>query len=244
MSLRSTSEQRADFRRHAQPSTEGTRGREDRPCAGLAASAEQMCSQESRPTTPTDVKDVAPLEGWSLTRSRRAVDASRRTDELHSAATLLAVEDESVASRSAARLLITASTQGAVEALARRIHGAGGRAELPFVHVWACDLPATTEALREYCAGILDAAAGGSLLIGDVEEMPPIVQDVWLELLDGLEDARHRSAAVRLMSGTTVSLLHRVTDGTFSDRLFYRLNIIHLMTGDHPDGTAPPISPR
>jgi hypothetical protein len=32
--------------------------------------------------------------------------------------------------------------------------------------------------------------------------------------------------------GTTVSLLDQVAAGTFSERLFYRLNIIHLMAED------------
>jgi DNA-binding NtrC family response regulator len=165
-------------------------------------------------------------------------------DESHSALAFAADEDEDVASRSAARLLITASTQEDVEGLARRIHGAGRRAELPFVDTWACDLPMEAKALREHYFGFLDAAAGGSMLIRDVEDMPPIVQESLLELLDGLEFAGHPSFAVRLISGTTVSLLDRVTAGTFSDRLFYRLNVIHLMVGGHPDGATPPIRPR
>src|SRR4029078_7961200 len=36
------------------------------------------------------------------------------------------------------------------------------------------------------------------------------------------------SNGVRLISGTTVSLLDRIAAGTFSEQLFYRLNIIHL----------------
>src|SRR5581483_8234424 len=62
-----------------------------------------------------------------------------------------------------------------------------------------------------------------------VEEMPQTVQDTLIELLDGLEFTRRPCDAVRLISGTTVSLLDRIAAGTFSDRLFYRLNIIHLM---------------
>lgn len=166
------------------------------------------------------------------------------TDEPQNARTVLAAEDEDAASRSAARLLITSSTPQGVEALARRIHGAGLRAALPFVHASACDLSIGADALREQCSGFLDAAAGGSMLISDIEEMPPIVQDVLLELLAGLELLRRPSAAVRLISGTTVSLLDRVTAGTFSDRLFYRLNIIHLMAEDHPNGRSTPVRPR
>jgi transcriptional regulator of aromatic amino acid metabolism len=52
-----------------------------------------------------------------------------------------------------------------------------------------------------------------------------------IDLLAALESARRPSAAVRLISGTTVSLLERVAAGTFSERLFYRLNILHLVAG-------------
>jgi DNA-binding NtrC family response regulator len=55
--------------------------------------------------------------------------------------------------------------------------------------------------------------------------------DVFAEL----EFARASSRPVRLMSGTTVSLLDRVASGTFSDRLFYRLNTIHLVV---PNGDS------
>lgn len=77
----------------------------------------------------------------------------------------------------------------------------------------------------------VDAAAGGSVLVSAVEEMPSAVQDALIDLLAALESARRPSAAVRLISGTTVSLFDRVAAGTFSERLFYRLNIIHLVAG-------------
>jgi transcriptional regulator of aromatic amino acid metabolism len=160
------------------------------------------------------------------------------------AVALLAVEDEDVASRSPAPLLITAPTEQEVETLARRVHETGPRARFPFLYTCAGDLPADPDVLRKYCASVLAAAAGGSVLINAVEELPPILQDVLIELLDGRELAPHPSAAVRLISGTTVSLLDRVTAGTFSDRLFYRLNIIHLMAGDHPNSRPTQIRPR
>jgi DNA-binding NtrC family response regulator len=141
---------------------------------------------------------------------------------------LLAVEDEELANQSPARLLITAATEHGVETLARRIHGAGPRAQFPFVQTWAVELPVGPELLKEYCARLLDSAAGGTLLVSAVEEMPATVQDAMIDLLGGLEFARVPSAMARLISGTTVSLLDRVAAGTFSERLFYRLNIIHL----------------
>jgi two-component system response regulator PilR (NtrC family) len=150
----------------------------------------------------------------------------------------LAAEDEHVAGRFPARLLITASTQRGVETLARRIHARGPRAQFPFVHTSARDLPVDPEALTEYCSSLLDAAAGGSILIDAVEEMPLVVQGALIDLLERLEFARRPSPAVRLISGTTVSLLDRVAAGAFSDWLFYRLNVIHLTVGDDRGGIA------
>ena len=147
---------------------------------------------------------------------------------------LLAVDDVNVARRSPARLLITAPTQQRVEALARCVHGAGSRAQFPFVQTWAGDFPVAPEPLKEYCVRFLDAAASGSVLVSAIEEMPAIVQDALIDMLAGLESARRPSAAVRLISGTRVSLLERVAAGTFSDQLLYRLNTIHLMATDAP----------
>jgi DNA-binding NtrC family response regulator len=154
------------------------------------------------------------------------------TAERVDAVAVLAVEDEELANQSRARLLITAPTEHGVETLARRIHGAGPRAQFPFVRTWAVELPVGPELLKEYCARLLDSAAGGTLLVSAVEEMPATVQDAMIDLLGRLESARVPSAMARLISGTTVSLLDRVAAGTFSERLFYRLNIIHLMVGN------------
>ena len=141
-------------------------------------------------------------------------------------------EDEAAAAHSVARLLISGASRQAVESVARRVHHAGRRAPFPFLHERACNLPIDPETLREHCSRFLDAAAGGSLLIIDVEDTPPVVQEGLIDLLADLESASPPSAAVRLMSGTTVGLFDRVVAGTFSARLFYQLNIIHLVAGD------------
>ena len=163
-----------------------------------------------------------------------------RTAEREDAVALPAIEDEDLARWSAATVLITAPTPRRVATLARRIHEGGMRTQSPFVHLSAGDLPVDSEALGEYCASILDAAAGGSVLINDVEEMPAVVQETLMDLLARLESARQPSTAVRLISGTTVSLFDRVAARTFSERLFYRLNFIHLTTGDRPSGSRAP----
>lgn len=120
--------------------------------------------------------------------------------------------------------------------------GAGSRAPFPFLQLWAADFPFSPEPLKRYCDRFLEAAAAGSVLVSAVEEMPAIVQDELIELLAGLELTRRPSAAVRLISGTTVSLLERVAVGTFSEQLFYRLNTIHLMASDAPVWVPGPLS--
>ena len=67
----------------------------------------------------------------------------------------LAVEDEELANQSPTRLLITAPTEQGVEALARRIHGAGARAQFPFVQRWAVELPVGPELLKSTAPGFL-----------------------------------------------------------------------------------------
>jgi two-component system C4-dicarboxylate transport response regulator DctD len=140
-------------------------------------------------------------------------------------------EDECLAARSVASLLITATTSRRVELVARRIHLASIRADRPFVQERARSLPLAAGPLREGWSDLLDAAAGGSVLLSDVDELPETVQQVLIGLFDELEHERDGAAAARLVSGSTVSLLQRVLAGTFSAQLFYRLNVIHVVAG-------------
>jgi len=140
-----------------------------------------------------------------------------------------AVEHEDVAARCDVTTLITASTATDVEHLARRIHAASARAACAFVQASAAALPVEAGALLETCAGLIDAAAGGTLFLTAVEEMPTSAQDRFIETFARLQSIRDSSVAVRLMAGTSVSLRERIAEGAFSERLFYRLNIIHVL---------------
>lgn len=65
------------------------------------------------------------------------------------------------------------------------------------------------------------------MLLEDVEEKDPLVQQAFIELI-GRHEGSVRPTNVRLMTSTTVSLTDRVAVGTFSDHLFYRLNLVHV----------------
>jgi two-component system nitrogen regulation response regulator NtrX len=138
------------------------------------------------------------------------------------------LEDEHLACRSSARLLISARSPGEAEARARRIHGIGCHGDGPFVCADAGDLPIDDRLLRLRCAHLLDSAAGGTLFIDAVHTMPASVQDVFIALMDELAPERDTPQAVRIISGTSVSLLECIAAGRFDESLFYRLNIIHL----------------
>jgi DNA-binding NtrC family response regulator len=75
-------------------------------------------------------------------------------------------------------------------------------------------------------------AVGGTVSSSDVADMSPILQELLVELLRrwSLILASARSSAVRLVSGATVSLPDPIAAGIFSERLFHRLNLIHLRT--------------
>lgn len=140
-----------------------------------------------------------------------------------------ALDDEQLAALHDDRtLLISAGAATEVEALARRVHAASGRASFPFVGASAGAFPIDAVALRQTCAALLDAASGGSLLLADIECTPAAVQHLLIDVLEQLQSARAPAAGVRLIAGTTVPLYERAVAGLFSERLFYRLNLIHL----------------
>ena len=85
------------------------------------------------------------------------------------------------------------------------------------------------------CSHLLEAAQGGSILIKDVEAMAPAVQNVLIDVLMQLQFARTPPADARLILGTTVSLLGRIASGSFSQQLFYRLNVIHILVREGGD---------
>lgn len=135
--------------------------------------------------------------------------------------------DEDIAAELSANLLLTGA-HADVQALVRRIHDAGARTSRPCVQLWARDLPVAPGALRRRCLRLVRAAAGGTALVSDVEEMPRDVQRQFIDLIDELQDVQVVVAA-RIVTATTVSLIDLVRAGRFDVQLFYRINTIHLV---------------
>jgi transcriptional regulator of acetoin/glycerol metabolism len=133
---------------------------------------------------------------------------------------------QGTADASCEHLLIFAPTRAQVVTIARGIHAASHGAG-PFVQTPATALPSGMPRLSAMWFSLLRATWGGSLLVTGIEDMPVVVQEAVLELLDSLEDPPAFPVALRLMAGTTVCLPERVAAGRFSARLYSRLTLVH-----------------
>lgn len=140
------------------------------------------------------------------------------------------VEDEALAAGLSTTVLISAATPAAVETIAYRIHQGSIRASRPFICVNAADFPSEEHLLGAACLRLFNAAHGGTVFLNNVERMSSPMQQQFTVLLDAFELGRSAHDALRLVSGTTVWLFERVCAGTFSEALFYRLNVLHLQS--------------
>jgi len=79
--------------------------------------------------------------------------------------------------------------------------------------------------------GKVKVAAGGTLFLDEIGELPLEIQPKLLRLLQEREYERlgenvTRKAEVRIIAATSRDLKKRVTDGTFREDLYFRLNVI------------------
>ena len=95
--------------------------------------------------------------------------------------------------------------------------------------------------------GRFEAAAGGTLFLDEIGNLSPSGQARLLRVLQTGEFERlgssvTRKVDVRIVSATNVDLTRAITDGTFREDLFFRLNVIELQIppiADRPDDILP-----
>jgi DNA-binding NtrC family response regulator len=129
----------------------------------------------------------------------------------------------------------------AVETLAQRIHNLSGWRHGPFLSVDCAWSEATLESRLFDVLGDNDTKLAGphpkarlsqegTVFLHEVGKLSPGCQ---ARLADHLAELRThggpRRARRRVMASSSEPLLERVNAGTFDDRLFYRLNVIHLI---------------
>ncbi len=164
----------------------------------------------------------------------------------HSARMQEVLAEALLVARSDASVLIRGDSGTGKELLAKAIHQASRRAGKPFVAVNCSAIP---EALleselfghvkgaftgaRANHRGRVQAADGGTLLLDEIGDMPPALQ---VKLLRVLQERSVRPVGasqpvaidVRMLSATHRDLEVALSDGSFREDLFYRLNVVSL----------------
>jgi two-component system, NtrC family, response regulator AtoC len=166
----------------------------------------------------------------------------------------LAQEIDRIA-RSDAKVLVTGESGVGKELVAHAIHQRSARAARAMVAVNCAGLPETlleselfghvkgsfTGAYRDK-QGKLEMADGGSIFLDEIGEMTLRMQGLLPRFMEtgelqkvGADRAMGR-VNVRVIAATNRNLRDMITEGTFREDLFYRLNVIHL--------TVPPLRER
>ena len=140
-----------------------------------------------------------------------------------------------------APLLIQGETGTGKELLARACHQLSPRSEQPFLVLNCVSMP--DEAVEneifgcirgdEVQKGIFEQADGGTLFLDEIGEMSPLLQ---IKLLRFLEDGTFRRVGedqeihvnVRVICATKFQLSSLVSDTTFREDLYFRLNVLKL----------------
>jgi transcriptional regulator with PAS, ATPase and Fis domain len=176
-------------------------------------------------------------------RVKKGVQLIGRSSEI----VALQGEVERVA-RSDAKVLITGESGVGKEIVAHAIHAQGPRSSATFAPVNCAGLPETlleselfghvkgsfTGAYRDK-PGKLELAHMGTAFLDEIGEMTLRMQGLLLRFLETGElqkvgaDGNGRYVNVRVIAATNRNLREMITQGTFREDLFYRLNVIHII---------------
>jgi NtrC-family two-component system response regulator AlgB len=207
-----------------------------------------------KPFTPGQLRLV--LDRWSKVHHLQSQVASLK-EQVRAAAPEADLQTEEPAMRQAlevafqvapteATVLLRGESGTGKGVLAEAIHERSLRAAGPFVTVHCPSLSAElleselfghargafTGAVQD-TEGKVAAAAGGTLLLDEVGDLPRPLQPKLLRLVqdrcyERVGEARTRSADARILAATNRDLAAEVAAGHFREDLFYRLNVIDI----------------
>ena len=173
----------------------------------------------------------------------------------HSAPMRRLRKEASKAARTEAITLILGETGTGKTLTAKAIHDMGQRSAEPFIAVNCGAIPmslmeselfgyekgAFTGAAKSGKPGMFELAHKGTLLLDEIGELPLPMQAKLLQVLDGhpfhrVGGTKPITVDVRVIAATNRDLQKCVTEGTFREDLYYRLNVVAL--------TLPPLRDR
>ena len=153
-----------------------------------------------------------------------------------------------------ANVLITGESGTGKELVARLIHTHSTRHDRPFIPVDCAAMPeglleselfghergAFTGAVQRK-DGLLSNANGGTVFLDEIAELSTVLQSKLLRVLDQrqmrrLGDSRLIDLDIRVVTATNRDLAVAVSNGSFREDLYYRLNVVHF--------TLPPLRAR
>ena len=184
----------------------------------------------------------AAAAGGSGARNKQHLRLIGKSAQIHA----LQAEIERVA-RSDAKVLITGESGVGKEIVSRSIHYGSPRANMMFAPVNCAGLPETlleselfghvkgsfTGAYRDK-PGKLESAHMGTVFLDEIGEMTVRMQGLLLRFLETGEiqrvgsDGGARHVNVRIIGATHRNLRDMITQGTFREDLYYRLNVIQI----------------
>jgi DNA-binding NtrC family response regulator len=151
------------------------------------------------------------------------------------------VEEIECASRSDAKVLITGESGVGKKVVGRLIHTQSRRRQSSLVTISCAGVPEThlesamfgsAVSARPDKMGCLERADGSTLFIDEIGEMTPRVQALLLRFLEDGEvhgsNGRRSVVDVRIIAASSTDLLAQIAAETFSEDLYYRLNVIHI----------------
>ena len=173
-------------------------------------------------------------------------DSSRRILAISDAMKHVLSLAEKVANFHATVLILGESGVGKEE-VAKFIHDNSMRKKEPFVVVNCGAIPdnlleselfgyekgAFTGAMQTGKQGLFEAAAGGTIFLDEIGEMPLDFQVKLLRFLESKEIRRvgaidAKIVDVRVIAATNRDLFEMVKEGTFREDLYYRLNVVQI----------------